>query len=221
LYLNNSGRSAKAKILRRFGYLILILSIVVAFLMSMVSSSGKDLKSGLEYLLYRFVGFGDIYPMYYLSNVKFTDTSFIDGIILMVGPLITVLEIPLKLLGSNIFIHKPTGLGIQLYQSLFNTNIIAGPNSRHNVFSVFYFGSIFGVCFSFLLGATIGLSKKYGYKILKNNILNVVIYMVVITGLITAVTDPALGISKLIIQLGYLIIFIIFFKIKSLVKSKK
>lgn len=43
-------------------------------------------------------------------------------------------------------------LGFQLFQYHYDVDIMTGPNSRHNVFGLFYFGFLGSIIFSFLVG---------------------------------------------------------------------
>ncbi|QLY79130.1 hypothetical protein [Clostridium intestinale] len=210
IYLKNSNRDAKADVLKKGGYIILSLAVVLAIFMSVVSSISGSIKGGIDYFLYRLVAFGDVYPMYYMSNAQIVDTSPLDGIKLIVGPLISVIQLPFKVMGIQLEIDKPLGFGIQLYQYLFKSEYIAGPNSRHNVFSIVYFGNFFGVFFSLFIGYILGLIKKYMSKITRENIIGTIIYMIILSGFISSVADPAFGISRMIIQLAYILSLYIF-----------
>lgn len=54
-------------------------------------------------------------------------------------------------------------MGLAIFDSMYNTDVLSGPNARHNVFGLFYFGAVGGTVYSFILGWLVGFIRNKMY----------------------------------------------------------
>lgn len=203
MYLNKNVNlnSRKIRKLNKYLKFLLIVSTIVAIII--MSITKLENNNIVDSFIFRLVGYGDIYPNYYLTNLNLDGGTFANGCIIMFRPIVVLFKKLVGIFNIEFLNEFPSLIGLRLYQTIFNTDTISGPNSRHNIYGLFYFGYVGSMLFSFILGLFIGFSKNKLYKILPNNIFGSIIYMLVSTAAITNVSDPSLGINNLIETLFY------------------
>ena len=54
----------------------------------------------------------------------------------------------------------PENLGFQLYRAVYGFDAFVGPNPRHNVFGVVYFGTFGAIVYSLMLGMIVGFIRN-------------------------------------------------------------
>jgi oligosaccharide repeat unit polymerase len=91
----------------------------------------------------------------------------------------------------------PASIGLKIYQYIYNTNVIRGPNARHNIFGLVYFGFFGSVIYSFVIGYIISFVRNKIYFILKKNQISGIIYMLLVQIVIGFNTDISLQLSQL------------------------
>ena len=72
----------------------------------------------------------------------------------------------------------PKNLGLQLYQSHYHTALIAGPNARHNVFGLHYFGPYLSVLLSFFLGLLVSYLRNILFSRVGLSVTGMVVYII-------------------------------------------
>ena len=91
----------------------------------------------------------------------------------------------------------PTTLGIELYGYHVPTLDVVGPNPRHNVFGVVYFGVIWAVLYSFFIGALLGLARSRLFHLLRPTLLGGLVYALIVLPLSGIEADIALVVGYL------------------------
>jgi len=92
----------------------------------------------------------------------------------------------------------PQHLGQQLYQTMYNTDLIAGPNARHNVFGLHYFGPVWSVYFSFVLGMLVSFLRNGLYRKITPTVMGMIVYILLASNALSLQSDPPYAISKYI-----------------------
>lgn len=157
-------RGHEQKLKKKITYLA-CLSIPIALLTIYIQSlsaygvGAVDFKFLIVGLMMRFVNTGDVFFMAWshdhISSALNSDGAFLA----LFKDILSALRIyPID--------ELPVHMGLSLFQSVYNLDVLSGPNARHNVFGLFYFGPI-GACFySFLLGLLVGfIRNKLYYKL--------------------------------------------------------
>lgn len=203
MHLNKNQNSKSKQIMKINKTLnfLFIMSIIVAITISNITAN-KGEKT-LDNFMFRLVDYGDIYPLYYLSGLQFDGGNFANGFIIIFSPIIVLFQKLVGIFNIKVVDEFPKLIGLRLSQAVYNTDTIAGGNSRYNIFGLFYFGYIGSMVFSFLSGFMIGFSKDKLYKILPNNTYGSIIYMIVSMAAINNISDPSMGIPFLIENLFY------------------
>lgn len=189
----------KIKNIKRKQRIIFLLAIGAAFFTIIVQFTlkyGDKNVNPLIPLMMRFVNTGDVY-MYAYPN------GFIEN---MQGgnPILALFKDFFGMLRLISWEELPKHIGLQLYQDMHNTDDIKGPNARHNVFGLHYFGVIGSLILSFLLGMlTSYLRNKLYYKV-NISVLGMVTYILLAQKALAFESDPPYIISQ------YVSIFIVF-----------
>ena len=105
----------------------------------------------LQVLSVRFASFGDTYFMAYPKHIIDTLPGG-NAFFALFG----------NLLAPFRFIHyedMPDSLGYQLHRAIFGFDDFTGPNARHNVFGLLYFGFAGSMLFSLALGMCVGFFR--------------------------------------------------------------
>jgi hypothetical protein len=85
----------------------------------------------------------------------------------------------------------PVNLGLQAFWFHYDTDLLSGPNARHNVFGLHYFGPVLSVAFSFVLGWLLGIARNSAYRRLPATPMGMVTYMLVVSCAIFIEQDVA------------------------------
>jgi hypothetical protein len=118
----------------------------------------------------RFLNTGDIYYLSWVNNmISYINTDWKDGIL-------ALLSDPLGALRVMSRDELPIHLGLQVAWLVNNSDNIDGPNLRHNVFGLAYFGFYFSILYSFMLGFLIGFIRNILFHRLKANIISLSFY---------------------------------------------
>ena len=134
----------------------LILAFPAAFLTLFMQSDVDDYMQLIMPFLLRFMHTGNIFYMTYPNNV-------IDHLDHNSNVFFVLFQ---DILGSLRLVpwHElPTNLGLQVFRYHNVTDLIGGPNSRHNVFGLFYFGFYYSILFSFILGFIVSFIRNVIY----------------------------------------------------------
>jgi heme/copper-type cytochrome/quinol oxidase subunit 2 len=196
---NSATRRLLRKIRKRqwqLFFIAVIAAIAVVTIQFTLKYGGENTINPLTALMRRFISSGDTYvlayPNNYLSQMKGG-----NPFLALFGDIFGMTRIvPWE--------DLPKGLGLQLYQSHYNTNLISGPNAKHNVFGLHYFGPYLSVLFSFLLGMLVSFFRnKLFYKV-GLSVTGMVVYIIFAINALSLETDPHYAIGQ------YISIFVIF-----------
>jgi hypothetical protein len=91
----------------------------------------------------------------------------------------------------------PEAIGITLKNIHHPSKILEGPNARHNVFGLIYFGLVGGAIFSFFLGWILSLVRNVLPFILKRNIVGGIVFAYLTIKLSSFESDPTLAVMSL------------------------
>jgi oligosaccharide repeat unit polymerase len=150
--------------------------IVTALLAIPVAMAATYLQSGIEQpgdlvsvLLMRFLQSGDIFFMVYPNDVLSHLSTGNGWLALFYAPLGS-----LRLVGRE---DLPVNLGLQAFWYHYDTDLLSGPNARHNVFGLHYFGPFLSIAFSFALGSLFGFARNTLYRRLPATAMGMVVYV--------------------------------------------
>jgi hypothetical protein len=196
VYIITSGSKNLKKnklysLLKKVELKVLLLGIVIAFVVITLSKANGDIEftEVVGLFGFRLLAYGDVYwfsyprgTLEYLSGAKPFQALFND--ILGLTRLVPWSELP-------------TAIGIDLYQMHHPSNILQGPNARHNVFGYVYFGFIGSIAFSFVLGLVTGLGRKFLFNQQNNTVAKKIFFAILYIKLFGLEYDPMLGLTQL------------------------
>ena len=170
-------------------YIKLILSMAIAGAVIVIYSKSGNLIVAISELASRFVYYGDIYWQAYPGNsMEMINKS---------NPMYALFSDFLGFFRIVSWNELPQPMGIDLYQLHQSSDILTGPNARHNVFGLFNFGYIGSILFSSIIGLIVGLSRKSISSFSKHTHLLKSLVIIVFLKVIAFETDPTLVISGL------------------------
>lgn len=169
---------------QKIAVFLLVLLIPVAFLTLYIQLGFEGIDEILISLALRFVHSGDIFFMSYPNDVLMHLNTNDNGIFALFRSILGALRIVSRE-------DLPVNLGLQVYWYQYDTDLISGPNARHNVFGLFYFGFIGSLFFSFSVGYIFGFVRNRLYKKLKPTQTNVILYTLLVMSINYAGQDPS------------------------------
>jgi hypothetical protein len=152
----------KERVIKKFIVWIIVFAIPVAFITIYVQSLAVygvvDIWFMVVGLLMRFVNTGDIFFMAWPHDFIATVISSDHGFLALFKDFLGAVRLyPQELL--------PKHIGLAIFDGMYNSGAMSGPNARHNVFGLFYFGPIGSAMYSFMLGFLVGfIRNKLYYK---------------------------------------------------------
>jgi oligosaccharide repeat unit polymerase len=148
---NRSGLIAD-KFLGRLQKTILIAAVVGAILIVSVKAGGGAIDGSIFVLLQRLAVNGDVFFMAYSTHIIDT-LSPKSAFLALFGSLLAMFRLvaPASL---------PEPLGFQIFRAVYGSVDFVGPNPRHNVFGVVYFGIFGAIIYSLMLGAMVGFVRN-------------------------------------------------------------
>ena len=117
-----------------------------------VQAVSSDPAVVIQTLYVRFASSGDTYFMAYPEHVVDMISSK-GGFLAVFGNLLA----PFRIVHYE---DMPESLGFQIHRIIFGYDDFTGPNARHNVFGLVYFGQIGSMLFSLLLGMSVGFIRN-------------------------------------------------------------
>jgi hypothetical protein len=146
------ARSTFDVFLAKLQKVVFIFSIVAAVFVICVQAVSSDPAVVIQTLYVRFASSGDTYFMAYPEHVVDMISSK-GGFLAVFGNLLA----PFRIVHYE---DMPESLGFQIHRIIFGYDDFTGPNARHNVFGLVYFGQIGSMLFSLLLGMSVGFIRN-------------------------------------------------------------
>lgn len=190
---------------------ILILSIILVSLIIIVQTNSQvenieDRVNPFLALVIRFVHSGDVYWYAYPNNVYLRIPSN-NGF----AALFTDILGFTRLINWEVL---PKAIGIILKDIHHPSDVPSGPNARHNVFGLIYFGFYGSVLFSFGIGLILGFVRNKLPYLVKDNILGGFIFTYLFIKISAIDTDPMMTftyVTNLLFIFPFLYVLYLFF----------
>lgn len=197
---------------------LLIVSGIIFIQTSREVQNPEDRLNPILSLALRFVHSGDVYWYAYPNNVYLTIPSD--------HWFAALFNDPLGFLRIISWDKMPEALGITLKNIHHPSDILQGPNARHNVFGLIYYGFFGSILFSYFLGLFLGFVRNKLYLLLSYNKLGGFIFTYLMLKIAAIDSDPMLTITYLtnlififpVIYVTYLI-FVEFFTVSPLINE--
>lgn len=217
--INGGDYLSYFKLLKKNIKLIVILSLSVVFIIINVQSSNpinasENALNPFLALCLRFLHSGDIFWYAYPNNVylNISDNRWFSALF----------NDTLGLLRIQDWSKLPEAIGITLKNIHHPSDILQGPNARHNVFGLIYYGFWGGIFFSFFLGAVLSFIRNKLPYIIRFDILGGGIFTYFMCRGASIDSDPMLAITYLNnIVFIFPILFICYLFIKEIFCLKK
>lgn len=197
IYRGNSRIKSKVKKLLKYA---IVCAILVMFVVLSHETELDNVMLLPVRILLRFVAAGDIFTYVYSDNILnlIKTNGFLEDVF---SPLLAAL----RLIDYD---EVNKSIGQQIWNFFSEGN--RGPNPRHNVFGVLYFGVIGGIGFSFMVGLIISYIRNKLFKPLSGNL---ALYFIYIKLYINVSSFPAGGFSSAILGIVFFVIInlVIFF----------
>ena len=169
-------------------FLLLGIGIGIALIILSVQKKQTPLTP-LEELGYRLMLSGDVYYMSYPNHVY----ELIDGR----NGLVALFQDFLGFFRIYPWEKMPEVLGVTLIKYHHGGELLWGPNGRHNIFGLIYFGYYGAIIMSLCLGLLVGLIRNKLLAVKHNNVFFFLLYSLLYIKVVTMETDPMLGFSYL------------------------
>lgn len=184
-----------------------VVAVAVAWIRIRIDYSASASRPGLfQYIFTRLISYGDAYIYYYTSPVRFDGGTVGNGLLLIFSPVLLIIKNAAGIGGIHLFGNFPQTIGLTMYQTVNHSTIIGGPNSRYNVFGLFYFGFLGSMVFSYLVGLAISAARHLLYRKLKFTRVNLLAYVLLVELAIVNVTDITLSMYYLKVAVIVLLI---------------
>lgn len=215
LLLNAGQLKKNVMSLHKYERYIIIAGLIFAFFTIVIQSGNNSTdNSSISVFLYRLVASGDTYYFAYPNhNIETINGS--KSFLALFGDIFSVLRIVPR-------DKQPGVLGIQLFQMFSDSDLITGPNARHNVFGYIYYGFYGSIAFSLIIGLLLGFVRNKLFFVLRTNILGQLTFMFLYINLTLIETDPPVAISGLenillifpVFVVSAIILYVPFYNIK-------
>jgi len=154
--------------------------VVIAIFISLFLFYISTKQNPIYMFLFRIVMTGDIYMMAYVNDmINVIEGSFLDHFL---GPILA----GFKLIDWN---EVPVSIGQQLFDYLYKTDIILGPNARMNIVALKFFDFFGGVLYSFLIGFIISFIRNKLIYLVPKNVTGLLIYLFISLPSLSLETD--------------------------------
>lgn len=184
---SNLGKKFPFSILQN-KFLLLGIGVGISLIILSVQKKQTPLTP-MEELGYRLMLSGDVYYMSYPNDV-YQLIEHSNGFVAMFQDVLGFFRIyPWE--------KMPQVLGVMLIKHHHGGELLWGPNGRHNVFNLIYFGYYGGIVVSLCLGLLVGLVRNKMLAMKQNNLFFFLLYSLLYIKIVTMETDPMLGFSYL------------------------
>jgi hypothetical protein len=152
LHRGDQTCSVADKSLAKLQKITAISAIGAIFLVIGVQLSSESPAAWLVSLYWRIADFGDVYFMAYPTHIIDAIPGK-GGFLAVFGSLLG----PFRIVPYD---SLPETLGFVLHRMVYGFNNFSGPNDRHNVFGVVYFGTYGSILYSLILGMIVGFIRN-------------------------------------------------------------
>ena len=197
--------------IKKYQFKIILIGIFFSLIIIMVQTRNNSSPDNpLFTLIYRFLDTGSIY-WYAYPNETYKIINNTNGFKVLFTDFLGLLRI----FRWDEF-PENGGLLLVKYHHPEIGDLKVGPNMRHNVFGLIYFGFYWSILFSFFIGITIGFIRNLLHKLLPNNLFFGLLFTLLYLNCATLGTDPQVVLSflnnvLLFFPIISLIVFLIFF----------
>jgi hypothetical protein len=160
---------------------VLATALLGAIVVLVVSGRAAGLAGAAFAFGYRLAASGDVYFMAYPHNTLATIHAGNPFLAMFGGPLEAVRLVDPRSL--------PEPIGFQLLHETTGMPGMFGPNPRHNVFGLVYFGLWGSMIYSAFLGLSVGLVRNVGYRFLRIGGFSELVYVLFAIAIVSVNTD--------------------------------
>lgn len=184
------------KRIRKFFLIFIMMGVVAALITIFYQTGNSSLTYIFSVLAMRFVNTGDIYFMSYVNNTfnYLQEGNFFLALFKDYFGAFRIVD----------WKDLPVNLGLQVFWSVYDSQLIQGPNPRHNVFGLFYLGPYLSVLYSFLVGFSISYIRNKLLLKLSLTPMSMVFYVLIASNTLYIEQDTTFALGQ------YLSIFIVF-----------
>jgi len=193
------------QIMKKFNRISVKFFILAVFTTSVVLWFVKH-ENPFFAIAWRVIMNGDVYMMAYVNN----NIEMIEGDFL-------TLVLPYKVV-NMLGLDPVKNLGMQLVEIIYQADVYAGPNARHNILGYVSFGYWGSLIFSFFIGILVGFLRNKLIKLLKLNLESLTIFVLILSPVLLLPTDFAYG---LYIYISELIVFTIIYTLSIIFSYEK
>lgn len=185
------------KKINTISFVLFILGFFGGVITIIYQTGNSDLNTAISVLAMRFINTGDIYYMSYpygqIENME--SGNFFLALFKDFFGAFRIID----------WDKLPVNLGLQVFWSHYNTDMVSGPNPRHNVFGLFYLGPILSVGYSYLIGYLFSFIRNKILLNAKPDFLGLIFYVLLASNTIYMEQDMTYAIGQLIsIMMVYL-----------------
>jgi hypothetical protein len=162
------------------------IGIIFVGLLSVIESARINPLMGLGM---RFIASGDIFMAAYLGNAMASMEWS--------NPLIVIFSDFLGFFRIIPYEELPKPLGLQLYRSFAEGDLIKGPNPVHNVFGLFYFGYFGSLIYSFSIGIITSVVRNKMIFSLPKSKLGGILFLLISQPMIAICTDISVSLISI------------------------
>jgi len=188
--------------INRLSFVLLLLGFAGGLVTIVYQTGNSSLEEALSVLAMRFINAGDIYYM-----------AYPNGQLETMEPGNFFLALFKDFFGAFRIIdwsQLPVNLGLQIFWSIYDTDMVSGPNPRHNIFGLFYLGPVLSVFYSFCVGYALSYIRNKVLLKVRPDFMGLIFYVLLASNTIFMEQDMTYAIGQLIsILMVYLPLYFI------------
>ncbi|PKH20174.1 hypothetical protein CIG19_18655 [Enterobacterales bacterium CwR94] len=176
--------------INRISFLLLFLGIIGGIITIVFQTGNSNIEKALTVLAMRFINTGDVYFMAY-PNGQIENMEHGNFFLALFKDFFGAFRI-------IDWDKLPVNLGLQIFWSIYNTDMISGPNPRHNVFGLFYLGPVLSVFYSFSVAYFISYIRNKVLLKTSPDFMGLILYVLLASSTIYMEQDMTYAIGQLI-----------------------
>lgn len=187
------------KRIRFFFLIFLSLGVIAALVTISFQTHSINILYLLSVLAMRFVNTGDVFFMAYVNGTfeYLNHGNFFLALFKDYFGAFRIID----------WQDLPTNLGLQIFWRVYDSDMIQGPNPRHNVFGLFYLGPYLSVIYSFVVGFSVSYLRNILLIKLSATPVSMLFYILMAANTFYIEQDTTFALGQ------YLSIFIVFIPI--------